>query len=114
MGVRKSVRQNPVFWGILLFIIAQVLILLVASRIDPFLEQRNIYVPSQPSETISLWPGEVTSPSGEITEVPAQSSLGPVLIYIFASVAVVGLTLSLIPLKALRLFLRIFRLLLVL
>jgi presenilin-like A22 family membrane protease len=107
MGIRKSIRLNPVFWGILLFIIAQVLILLVASRIDPFLEERNIYVPSQPSETISLWPGEVTSPSGEITEVPAQSSLGPVLIYIFASVAVVGLTLSLIPLKALRLFLRI-------
>jgi len=107
MSVKKPVKQNPVYWGLLLFVIAQILILLVTSRIDPFLDENNIYVPSQPSEVISWWPGEVTLPSGQVTEIPAYSSLGPVLIYVFAVVAVLGLVLSLIPLKALRFVLRL-------
>ena len=107
MSAKKPVKLNPVYWGLLLFIVAQILVLLVTSRIDPFLDEKNIYVPSQPSETISWWPGEVTLPSGQVTEVPAHSSLGPILIYILAVVAVLGLTLSLIPLKALGLFLRL-------
>lgn len=107
MSAKKPARLNPVYWGVLLFVVAQILILLVTSRIDPFLDEKNIYVPSQPSETISWWPGEVTLPSGQVTQVPAHSSLGPVLIYILAAVAVLGLTLSLIPLTALRLVLRL-------
>jgi presenilin-like A22 family membrane protease len=107
MSAKKPAKLKPVYWGLLLFIVPQILILLVTSRIDPFLEEKNIYVPSQPSETISLWPGEVTLPSGQVTEVPAQSSLGPVLIYIIAAAAVLGLMLSLIPFKALRLVLRL-------
>jgi len=106
MNVKKPVKLNPVYWGLLLFVIAQILVLLVTSRIDPFLDETNIYVPSQPSEVISWWPGEVTLPSGEVTETPAYSSLGPVLIYVFAVVAVLGLILSLIPLTALRFVLR--------
>jgi len=100
-------KLNTVYWGLLLFVIAHVLILLVTSRIDPFLDEKNIYVPGQPSETISWWPGEVTLPSGEVTEVPAHSSLGPVLLYILAAAAVLGLTLSLIPLAALKFVLRL-------
>jgi len=107
MSTKKPAKLNPVYWGLLLFVVAQILILLVTPRIDPFLKDKNIYVPSQPSEAISWWPGEVTLPSGEITEIPAQSSLGPVLIYILAAAAVLGLTLSLIPLRALRLVLRL-------
>lgn len=107
MRTKKPVKLNTVYWGLLLFVIAHILILLVTSRIDPFLDEKNIYIPSQPSETISWWPGEVTLPSGEVTEVPAHSSLGPVLIYILAAVAVLGLTLSLIPLTALKLVLRL-------
>jgi presenilin-like A22 family membrane protease len=57
--------------------------------------------------TVSLWPGEVTLPSGEVTEVPAHSSLGPVLLYILAAAAMLGLTLSLIPLAALKFVLRL-------
>ena len=106
MNVKKPVKLNPVYWGLLLFVIAQILVLLVTPRIDPFLDEKNIYVPSQPSEVISWWPGEVTLPSGEVTETPAYSSLGPVLIYVFAVVAVLGLILSLIPLTALRFVLR--------
>ena len=107
MGAKKLVKLNPVYWGLLLFVVAQILILLVTPRIDPFLEDNNIYVPSQPPEAISWWPGEVTLPSGEVTEIPAQSSLGPILIYVLAAAAVLGLTLSLIPLRALRLVLRL-------
>jgi len=107
MNVKKSLKLNPIYWGLLIFIVAQVLILLLTSRIDPFLVEENIYIPSQPSETISWWPGEVILPSGEVTETPAYSSLGPVLIYVFTVVVVLGITLSLIPLKTLRLVLRL-------
>jgi len=107
MSAKKPARLNPVYWGILLFVIAQILTLLVVSRIDPFLNDNNIYVPSQPPQTVSWWPGQVTLPSGEVTETPAYSSLGPILIYIFAVVAVLGLVLSLIPLAALRFVLRL-------
>jgi presenilin-like A22 family membrane protease len=107
MSARKPARLNVICWGLLLFIIAQILILIITSRIDPFLDKNNIYVPSQPSEVISWWPGEVTLPTGEVTEVPANSSLGPVLIYFLATAAVLGITLSLIPLKTLRFVLRL-------
>jgi len=74
---------------------------------DPFLDERDIYIPSQPPVTVSLWPGEVTLPSGEVTEVPAHSSLGPVLIYVLAAAGVLGLTLYLIPPTALKFVLRL-------
>jgi len=93
--------------GLVLFVIAQMLILLVAPRIDPFLEDNNIEIPTQPSAPISWWPGEVTLPGGEVIEVPAHSALGPIVIYILAAAALLGLTLYKIPLKALKVFLRI-------
>ena len=107
MSAKKTAKLNPVYWGIILFVIAQILTLLLASRIDPFLADNNIYVPSQPPETVSWWPGQTTLPSGEVTEIPAYSSLGPVLIYIFAVTAVLGLVLSLIPFSALRFVIRL-------
>jgi len=107
MSTKRSVKLNTVYWGLLLFVVAQMLILLVAPRIDPFLEENNIEIPTQPSEPISWWPGEVTLPDGEVIEVPAHSALGPILIYILAAAAVLGITLFKIPLKALRVLLRL-------
>ena len=107
MSIKKLVKLNTAYWGLLLFVVAHILVLLITYRIDPFLDEKNIYVPSQPSETISWWPGEVTLPDGEVTEVPAHSSLGPILIYILAAVAVLGITLALIPLTALKIVLRL-------
>jgi len=49
----------------------------------------------------------VTLPDGEIIDVPAHSALGPILIYILAAAAVLGITLSKIPLTALKVFLRV-------
>jgi presenilin-like A22 family membrane protease len=107
MNEKKRTRLNPVFWALLLFVVAQVLILLVATRIDPFLEENNIYVPSQPDGVdIIIWPGDVTLPSGDVIDVPAQSSLGPALIYFLVAAAVIAIVLSIIPLKALKQFLR--------
>jgi presenilin-like A22 family membrane protease len=106
MSTKKPVKLNTVYWGLLFFVVANILIFLITSRMDPFLDKMHIYVPSQPSEAISLWPGEVTSPSGEVTEVPAHSSLGPVLICILAAAGMFGLTLYLIPLTTLKLVIR--------
>ncbi|HUX48751.1 MAG TPA: presenilin family intramembrane aspartyl protease [Dehalococcoidia bacterium] len=107
MSTKKPVKLNTVYWGLLLFVVAQMLILLVAPRIDPFLEENDIDIPTQPSAPISWWPGEVTLPDGEVIEVPAHSALGPILIYIFAAAAVLGITLSKIPLTALKVLLRL-------
>jgi presenilin-like A22 family membrane protease len=107
MSAEKSVKLNTVYLGLVLFVVAQILILLVAPRIDPFLEDNNIEIPTQPSAPISWWPGEVTTPDGQIIDVPAHSALGPIVIYILAAAAVLGLTLYKIPLKALRVLLRI-------
>jgi presenilin-like A22 family membrane protease len=107
MSTKRPVKLNTVYWGLLLFVVAQILILLVAPRIDPFLEENDIDIPTQPSAPISWWPGEVTLPDGEVIDVPAHSALGPILIYVFAAAAVLGITLSKIPLRALKVLLRL-------
>jgi len=107
VSTKKPVKLNTVYWGLLLFVVAQMLILLVAPRIDPFLEENDIDIPTQPAAPISWWPGEVTLPDGEVIEVPAHSALGPILIYILAAAAVLGITLSKIPLTALKVLLRL-------
>jgi presenilin-like A22 family membrane protease len=107
MSTKGPARLNTVYWGLLLFVIAQILILLVAPRINPFLEEKDIVIPTQPPAPISWWPGEVTLPDGEVIEVPAHSALGPILIYILAAAAVLGLTLYKIPLAALKVILRL-------
>ena len=107
MNIKRTVKLNPVYWGLLLFIIAQILVILITYQIDPFLEDHNIFVPSQPLEAISWWPGEATLPSGQITEIPAYSSLGPVFIYVLAVAAIVGLVFSFIPITALKFVLRL-------
>jgi presenilin-like A22 family membrane protease len=106
MRAKRLPKLNAVYFGVLLFAIAQVLILLVAPRIDPFLDKNDIVIPTQPSGPIYWWPGEATSPSGEPIYVPINSALGPILIYIFAAVAVLGVVLSKIPVRALKVILR--------
>jgi presenilin-like A22 family membrane protease len=102
----KNITQNPVYWSILIFIVAQVISFVVIMRENVFLENNQIYVPSQPPEVISLWPGTTTTPSGEVIQTPAYSSLGPILIYFFAVVIILGVVLFIIPVSALKLVLR--------
>ena len=91
----------------MLFIVAIILTISIASRESSFLETNNIYMPTQPDQTISVWPGPVTSPSGEVTQTPAYSSLGPIVIYFLAVTAGVAIVLAKIPLSALKVALRI-------
>ena len=107
MSTKRPSKLNTVYLGLLLFVIAQMLILFVAPRIDPFLEENNIDIPTQPPAPIAWWPGETTLPSGEVVNVPVNSALGPILIYIFVAVAVLGITLYKIPLTALKALLRL-------
>jgi presenilin-like A22 family membrane protease len=107
MSRKRPTKLNTVYLGLVLFLAAQMLILLVAPRIDPFLDKNGITIPTQPPAPIAWWPGNVTLPSGETVDVPVNSALGPILIYIFAAVAVIGVTLYKIPLKALKVLLRL-------
>jgi presenilin-like A22 family membrane protease len=107
MSTKRPAKLNTVYLGLVLFLVAQILILLVAPRINPFLDENNIEIPTQPPTPIAWWPGNVTLPSGETVNVPANSALGPILIYIFAAVAVIGLILYKTPISALKVLLRL-------
>jgi len=104
--IQKRMRFKPAYWGILIFIVAEILTFCVISRENAFLEAKHIYVPSQPSQAVSLWPQTVISTSGEVTQTPAYSSLGPILIYFFAVIIILGAVLFLIPISALKLVFR--------
>jgi len=107
MNTKRPKKLNTVYLGLLLFVVAQMLILLVAPRIDPFLEEKDIEIPTQPPAPIAWWPGNVTLPNGDVIDVPARSALGPILIYILAAAGVLGLILYKIPLTALKVLLRL-------
>ena len=102
MKVKRLTRLNAVYWSILIFVVAQILTFCVISHEDEFLNDQQISLPSQPSQTISLWPQQGTSGSGAETHTPASSSLGPILLYFFVVTAVLGIVLFLIPISALR------------
>lgn len=107
MSAKRLAKLNTVYLGLLLFVVAQMLILLVAPRIDPFLDENDIEIPTQPPAPIAWWPGEVTLPNGDVIDVPAHSALGPILIYILAAAGVLGLALYKIPLTVLKVLLRL-------
>lgn len=122
----KFVTSNAVYFSLLIFVIAQVLVFITIARENSFLTAHNIYVPTQPPEAISVWPGNITTttpvistttlPSGQVTEttttittttpVSGYSSLGPILIYFFSVIIVLGLILFLVPIKTLRMILK--------
>jgi presenilin-like A22 family membrane protease len=108
MPVKKA-RFKPVYWSILIFIIAQCFMFAVVIRENPFLKANNIYVPPQPTQPIVFLPQPAaTSDAGVVTpEVPATSSLIPILLYFAVLIGVVGLVLFFIPLSALKYLFRV-------
>ncbi|MFC2022970.1 hypothetical protein ACFLTL_02310 [Chloroflexota bacterium] len=97
-GTKIGKRLNPVLWAICFFLLAQGLILFAISRVDVFLETNNIYVPAQgPPEIVTLWPTAEATP---------WTALGPILIYFFAVIVVIGVVLFLVPVSVLRSILR--------
>ena len=110
MAIKRKIRFNPAYWGILLFIVAQIVTFCIISRMDEFLQTKHIYVPPQSSpEIISFWPQPAPATPIPRTEAPAPfwTSLGPILIYFFAVVIILSIVLFLIPMSALRNVLRI-------
>ena len=101
---------KPAYWAILIFITAQIVTFSIVSRMDSFLETNEIYIPPQSSpETISFWPQPppATTTPGAEAPAPFWTSLGPIIIYIFSVVIVLGIVLYVIPIPALKKALRI-------
>lgn len=101
---------KPAYWAILIFIITQIVTFSIVSRMDNFLETNEIYIPPQSSpETISFWPQPppATTTPGVEAPAPFWTSLGPIIIYIFSVVIVLGIVLYVIPMSALKKALRI-------
>jgi presenilin-like A22 family membrane protease len=110
MKMKRRTRFETLYWIILFFIVAQALTLCIVSREDGFLQTNHIYVPPQPSPgTVSLWPepSPATPMPGAEAPTPFWTSLGPILIYFFSVVIVLGIALFLIPMSALRCVLKI-------
>ncbi|MCL2140446.1 MAG: presenilin family intramembrane aspartyl protease [Dehalococcoidia bacterium] len=84
---------------------AQCVMFAITPRIEPFLNDNDIYVPPQPpSDQIIFIPSPpTTSPGGDyIPEVPAPSSLLPIILYFAGLIIVISLILFFIPLSALK------------
>jgi len=106
MKTKRPVKINPVFWSLLIFLVAQLITFIVIIRENIFLDEANIYVPLQPDEIVTLWPQTTTAPSGQVIETPVYSSLGPILIYFFAVVIILGVVLFFVPVKTLKIVLK--------
>ena len=103
MKFSSFLKSKPMQWSIIIFILAQALMLLVVSHEDVFLKKENLYIPPQPTQAITIWPTQTTNTAtGEVTQIPAQSSLLPILIYFISVVIVLGAVLFFIPLSALK------------
>ena len=90
-------------WSIIIFLLAQALTLLVISHEDVFLKKENLYIPPQPTQAITIWPTQTTNAAtGQVTQIPAESSLVPILIYFLAVVLILGIVLMFIPISALK------------
>lgn len=108
MKIKNSFQ--PAYWAVIIFVITQIVTFSIISRMDNFLETNEIYIPPQsPPETISFWPQPppVTITPGIDTPAPFWTSLGPIIIYIFCVVIVLGIILYVIPMSALKKVLRI-------
>jgi hypothetical protein len=82
MKFSSFLKSKPMQWSIIIFILAQALMLLVVSHEDVFLKKENLYIPPQPTQAITIWPTQTTDvATGQVTQIPAQSSLLPILIY---------------------------------
>jgi presenilin-like A22 family membrane protease len=107
MKAKTLLRFTPIVWGIIIFVLAQGITLLVASHEDAFLTKHNLSLPVQSPNIVSIWPVQTTSPSGQVTQTPAVSSLGPILIYFFAVIIILAIILFSVPLSALKSIFRV-------
>jgi len=103
----KSKRLGPVFWAVLIFVVAQLITFGVISRENEFLEVNRIYIPPQPPDNIQIWPTLLPPPPPGQTPAPPVGSLGPIVLYFAAVIVVLGIALFLVPVSALKVLLRV-------
>ncbi len=108
MNIRKLLKIKPAHWAVFFFVLTQSVALFIVSRMNPFLEDNNIYVAPQGNpEIIPILPSDpitTTATSGDviITTTPFWTALVPQLLYFFAVIIAVGLILYFIPMWALK------------
>jgi presenilin-like A22 family membrane protease len=107
MTAIKISKLAPVLWSTLIFIVAEAITFVAALRINPFLKESQIYVPPQPPNSIPILPQPVPTPPPGETPAPPVNSLGPIILYFLGVILVLSLLLFLVPVKALRMLLRI-------
>ncbi len=56
----KNLKIKPVYWGILIFIVAQAITFGVIIRQDAYFEAHEIVIPTQPEDVV-IWPTTITS-----------------------------------------------------
>ena len=109
----KRIKLKPAHWAVFIFVMAQAATFAIISRMDSFLESKDIYIPPQssPEGGISFWPAQppaTTTPGVEpAVAAPFWTSLGPMLIYFFSVVIVMGLILFVIPMSVLKKIMRL-------
>jgi len=110
MRLIRKILAKPAAWSVLFFTAAQLITFAIISRENGFLQSIQVYVPSPPSgDGVPFWPPPppATTTPGTPEPAPALSYLGPLLIYFFSVIIILGLILFLIPRAALRYVLRV-------
>ncbi len=102
---KKKWFFKPVYWSIIILLIAEALTITAVWRQQPFLDDHNIYVPEQPSAPITIWPSPpVVDPDTGVVVEPGDepmSSVGVIVIYFAVMIAIIAVVLAVIPMKAL-------------
>lgn len=110
MKAMRKLLSKPASWSILFFLLAQAITFAIISRENGFLKSIEVYLPSPPpGDGVPFWPPPPppTTTPGAPAPPPAWSYLGPLLIYFFSVIVILGLVLFLIPRSALRYILRV-------
>jgi presenilin-like A22 family membrane protease len=70
----KNLKIKPVYWGILIFIIAQAITFGVIIRQDAYFAEHEIVIPTQPDDIV-LWPTTTTSTATETSTTIVKTTV---------------------------------------
>ncbi len=70
----KNLKIKPVYWGILIFIIAQAITFGVIIKQDAYFAEHEIVIPTQPDDII-IWPTTTTSTATETTTTTIKTTV---------------------------------------
>jgi presenilin-like A22 family membrane protease len=70
----KNLKIKPVYWGILIFIVAQAITFGVITRQDAYFAEHEIVIPTQPDDII-IWPTTTTTTTTETTTTTIKTTV---------------------------------------